>query len=44
MKVRGMGGCVVDGTVRMGGGLDDIQNFASGLFCCLPHRTDKLAN
>jgi hypothetical protein len=34
----------VDSTVRMGGGVDGIQNFGSGLFCCQLHRTDKLAN
>jgi hypothetical protein len=44
MTVRRRGGSVVDGTLRMGGGLDGIQNFGSELFCCLPHRTDKLAN
>jgi hypothetical protein len=35
---------MVDSTVRMGEGVDGIQNFGSGLFCCLPHKTDKLAN
>jgi hypothetical protein len=27
-----------------GWGVNGIQNFGSGLFCCLPRRTDKLAN